>query len=131
MTVANVSGGGRFEQAGGYVRAKRVGDHVFVSGTLAIEASGRLHAPGDTYAQTRFVLERMDQSLRALGSELAEVVRTRAYLSDISHAGAFVRAHGELLAEAQPVLTAVQAALTTPGAMVEIELEAFAGRPHG
>ena len=52
VTVRSASGGGRFEEIGSYVRAKRVGPLVFVAGTTAIEPSGRLHAPGDTYAQT-------------------------------------------------------------------------------
>ena len=50
-TLRSAPGGGRFEEQGAYVRAKRVGPFVFVAGTAAIEPSGRLHAPGDTHAQ--------------------------------------------------------------------------------
>ena len=110
-----VAGGGRFEELGGYARLRRVGDHVFVAGTTAVEPSGRLHAPGDTYAQTRYVLARIGQLLESAGSCLADVVLTRAYLTDIAAASAYVRAHGEVLADARPVATAVQAGLTVPG----------------
>lgn len=119
--------GGRFEELGGYVRAKRVGPFVYVAGTTAVERSGRVHRPGDTEAQTRFTLQRIDAALRAVGSGLRDVVRTRAYLVDMSDAGAFARAHRDALGEAAPVLTVVGAQLATPGLMVEVEVDAITG----
>jgi enamine deaminase RidA (YjgF/YER057c/UK114 family) len=119
--------GGRFEELGGYVRAKRVGPFVFVAGTTAVEASGRVHAPGDTAAQATFALRRIDAALHEVGASLADVVRVRAYLVDISDAGVFARAHHEALADAAPVLTVVGAALATPGLMVEVEVDAVTG----
>ena len=91
-----------------------------------MEPSGRLHAPGDTYEQTRFVLARVATLLEQAGSGLPDVVRTRAYLSDMREAAAFARAHGEAFAGIRPVCTAVGAALTVPGMMVEIEVDAIA-----
>ncbi len=125
--VADHRDGGRFEQLGGYVRAKRVGRFVYIAGTTAVERSGRVHAPGDTGAQTRFTLERIDAALRAVGSSLRDVVRTRAYLVDMSDAGAFAQAHREALEDAAPVLTVVGAQLATPGLMVEVEVDAITG----
>ncbi len=117
--------GGRFEELAGYVRAKRVGPFVFVAGTTAVERSGRVHRPGDTAAQTRFTLQRIDAALQAVGSSLGDVVRTRAYLVDMADAGVFARAHREALEEAAPVLTVVGAQLATPGLMVEVEVDAI------
>lgn len=127
MTRITVSGGGRFEELGGYARVRRVGDLVLVAGTTAVEPSGRLHAPGDTHAQTRYVLERIGRLLEEAGAGLDDVVRTRTYLADIATAGEFARAHGEVFAGIRPVATAVQAGLTTPGMMVEIEVDAIVG----
>ena len=93
-TNLTVSGGGRFEEMGSISRVRRVGGLVFVAGTTAVEPSGRLHQPGDTYAQTRFVLDRLSSLLAEVGAELRHVVRTRAYLADIGTAGDYVRAHG-------------------------------------
>lgn len=124
MTNITVSGGGRFEEVGGYARVRRVGDLVFVAGTTAVEPSGRLRAPGETYAQTRYVLERLTTLLAEVDAGLGDVVRTRAYLADIAEAAEFARAHGEVFAEIRPVTTAVQAGLTVPGMMVEIEVDA-------
>ena len=121
----SASGGGRFEKIGSYVRAKRIGPFVFVAGTTAIEPSGKLHAPGDTYAQTIYAFERITDALARVGAEIKHVVRTRAYLADMKEAGGFVRAHGEIFAGIEPVSTAIEAGLTTPGMMVEIEVDAI------
>ena len=121
----STSGGGRFEKIGSYVRAKRIGPFVFVAGTTAIEPSGKLHAPGDTYAQTIYTFDRITDALARVGTEIKYVVRTRAYLADMKEAGGFVRAHGEIFAGIEPVSTAVEAGLTTPGMMVEIEVDAI------
>ncbi len=121
----STSGGGRFEKIGSYVRAKRIGPFVFVAGTTAIEPSGKLHAPGDTYAQTIYAFERITDALARVGAEIKHVVRTRAYLTDMKEAGGFVRAHGEIFAGIEPVSTAIEAGLTMPGMMVEIEVDAI------
>jgi len=123
-----VHGTGRFERLGSYARARRVGDLVFVAGTTAVEPSGRVHAPGDVYEQTRYVLTRIDELLHECGSTLADVVRTMAYLTDMASADGFVRAHGEAFVGIEPVCTAVGAQLATPGLTVEIEVQAIVQR---
>ena len=125
MVMLSASGGGRFEKAGAYVRAKRVGPFVFVAGTTAIEPSGKLHAPGDTYAQSIYAFARIAEALERVGAKMSHVVRTRAYLTDMRDATGFVRAHGEIFAGIEPVSTAIEAGLTTPGMMVEIEIDAI------
>lgn len=126
MHIQSVKTGGRFETVGSYSRAKRVGPFVFVGGTTAIEPSGKLHAPGDTYTQTCFILARMETALAEVGATLAHVVRTRAFLVDMATGGAdFVRAHGEVFRGIDPVTCAVEAGLTTPGMMIEIEADAL------
>ena len=125
MTIRFASGGGRFEEVAQYSRAKRVGPFVAVAGTTAIEPSGRLHAPGDTYAQTVYAFGRIAQALTDVGAGMEHVVRTRAFLSDIGTAGEFSRAHGEVFAGIRPVTSAVESGLTTPGMMVEIEVDAI------
>ncbi len=126
MKVESIFTGGRFEKVGSYCRAKRVGPFVFVAGTTAIEASGKLHSPNDTYAQSIFVFDRIRQALDQLGAEMRHVVRTRAFLTDMkTGASDFVRAHGEVFDGINPVTTGVEAGLTTPGMMIEIEVDAL------
>jgi len=123
--------GGRFEEVGSYSRAKRVGPFVSIAGTTAVEASGKLHAPGDTYAQSLFIFKRIEDALREVGANFNHVMRTRAYLTDLADAGGFIRAHGEVFKGIDPVLTGVQAGLTQPGMMVEIDVDAIIHDEHG
>ncbi len=124
MVVVTASGGGRFEKIGSYSRAKRVGPFVFVAGTTAIEPSGKLHAPGDAYAQTVYIFQRIEAALAEVGAEMRHVVRTRAFMSDNAAGGGFIKAHGEVFKGIEPVTSGVVAGLTTPGMMVEIEVDA-------
>lgn len=131
MVLMHAGGGGRFEEIGAYVRAKRVGPFVFVAGTTAIEPSGRLHAPGDTYAQTLYAIARIERALNSVDADLRHVTRTRAFLADMGTAGEYVRAHGEMFSGIRPVATGVGAELATPGLMVEIEADALVHGMHG
>jgi len=124
MVVAHVKTGGRFEEIGAYSRAKRVGPFVFVAGTTAVEPTGKLHAPGDCYAQSIYIFSRIEAALNELGASLHHVVRTRAYFADISQASGFIQAHGELFKGIDPVTSGVEAGLTQQGMMVEIEVDA-------
>jgi enamine deaminase RidA (YjgF/YER057c/UK114 family) len=125
VEMAETSGMGRFEEIGSYVRAKRVGPFVFVAGTTAIEPTGKLHAPGDTYAQTIYAFARVARALEEVGSSMTDVVRTRLYFIDIATASEGVRAHGEIFAGIRPVTTGVEVGLTVPGMMVEVEVDAI------
>lgn len=126
MRVQTIKSGGRFEEIGSYARVKRVGQFVFVAGTTAIEPSGLLHAPGDTYAQSIFIFKRIEEALREVGASMRHVVRTRAFLTDMAAGGSgFVKAHGEIFKGIDPVTSGVQAGLTTPGMMIEIEADAI------
>ncbi len=61
-----------------------------------------------------------------MGASLSDVVRTRAFLSDMAAAaGGFIRAHGERFRGIEPVLTGVEAGLTMEDMMVEIEVDAL------
>ena len=131
MTIRKASGGGRFEEIGSYSRAKRVGPFVYIAGTTAIEPSGKLHAPGDCYAQSLYILGRIENALKAVGAEMRHVVRTRAYVTDLSQAGGLVKAHGEVFKGIDPVMTGVEAGLTQPGMMVEIDVDAIVHDENG
>jgi len=125
MTIQTFKSGGRFEEVGAYARAKRVGPFVYIAGTTAIEPSGKLHAPDDCYAQSLYIFKRIEEALGEVGAEMRHVVRTRAFLTDLSlGAAGFVRAHGEIFRGIDPVTSGVEAGLTQPGMMIEIEADA-------
>ena len=121
MSIEIFKSGGRLENIGSYSRAKRVGPFVYIAGTTAIEPSGKLHAPNDTYAQTVYIFKRIEEALRSVGAEMRHVVRTTAYMTDMSSGGGeFVKAHGEIFKGIDPVTAGVEAGLTTPGMMLSL-----------
>jgi len=125
MTLKTISGGGRFEKAGSYSRVKRVGPFVFVAGLTSMHSNGKVYAPYDIYEQTVFIFDKIDDLLKEAGAKMRHIVRTRAFLTDMRDAGGFIRRHGEVFQGIEPVLTGVQAGLTVPGMMIEIEIDAI------
>ncbi len=121
----NIGSGAPWEALVGYSRAVRVGNLVEVAGTTAIDPAGEVVGPGDAYRQTRYILARIEKALAEAGARLADVVRTRMYVTDIGQWEAIGRAHGEFFGAIRPAATMVQVqALIRPELLVEIEATA-------
>lgn len=118
--------GAPWERRFGYCRAVRRGGHVFVSGTAPVAPDGTTFAPGDAYAQMKRCLEIVAVALRELGAGPEHVVRTRTYVTDISRAEEFGRAHAEAFGAAPPATAMVQvSALIAPDMLCEVEVNAL------
>jgi len=119
-----VSSGSPFEATIGFSRAVRVIDRVLVSGTAPIWPDGS--CPDDAGAQARRCLEIIEAALEEVGASMADVVRTRMFITDAKDGDVIGRAHGEVFGEIRPAATmVVVAALLDPRWKVEIEAEAI------
>ncbi len=118
--------GATWEPIAGYSRTVRVGPFVTVAGTTAWDETGNIVGADDLYAQAVQVLRNIERALRAAGSGLHDVVRTRAFVTDISRWQDVARAHGEVFRDIRPAFTMVQVSrLLDPRMLVEIEADAI------
>ena len=118
-----VSTGSPWEPVVGYSRAVRAGDHIYVTGTVGVEADG--HFAPTLKEQTRRSLQIIIAAIEALGGKASDVVRTRIYVTDISQWREAAEVHSEYFESIRPATTMVQVArLIDDAALVEIEADA-------
>ena len=121
-----ISSGTAYERIAGYSRAVRIGNLVQVSGTTATEGADAIVGIGDSAAQTRFILKKIEGALHEAGARLSDVVRTRVYLAPNADWEAVARVHGEVFGEIRPANTLLYVqALVGSDYLVEIEAEAI------
>src|SRR5881397_884506 len=124
----NVASGRQLEKLAHYSRALRVGDTVLQSGTTAIDRQGNVHGEGDVARQVDAIMRIAEWSMGKAGGRLADVVRSRIYVTDVTVADQAARAVARYLAEARPAATLVQVnRLARPAQLIEIELDAVDG----
>ena len=124
MNRKNISSGTPWEDIVGYSRAVRIGSIIEVAGTTAMDGD-MLVGEGDPYAQTIFILKKIELALQEAGANMSDVIRTKMYVTDISQWEEIGRAHGEFFKKIKPAATMVEVSgLISPGMLIEIEVSA-------
>lgn len=130
MRRRHISSGGPWEASAGYSRAVVVGDACWVAGTTDAGPDGRSRHPGDPAAQSRAALAVIAAALAEAGFGLADVVRVRVFVTDMSRSPEVLAVLGETFRDVRPAATLVAvSALIEPSLAVEIEVDAVHDRP--
>jgi enamine deaminase RidA (YjgF/YER057c/UK114 family) len=123
-----VSSDAVWEPIVGYSRAVAAGEFIFVSGCTSIDGGQFVHT-GDAAAQTTQAIANVRAALESLGASLADVVRTRLFVTDMSRWEEYGKAHGAAFGDARPATSMVGVlGLIDPRMLVEVEAVAY--RPH-
>jgi enamine deaminase RidA (YjgF/YER057c/UK114 family) len=127
VTILRFGSGGPWEAMIGYSRVVVRGDSAWVSGCTSV-VDGEVRHLGDVAAQAREAFANLASSLERAGFTLADVVRTRMYLTDIGRWEELGRVHGEVFRDIRPATAMLGVSgLLDPAMLVEVEADAVRG----
>jgi len=127
MKRTNYSSGSPLEEIAGYSRMVKVGDHVYIGGTTAVQPDGSVcgQTPNE---QAAFIFEKFTGLLKQAGAQVKDVIKVKAYITDMGFAKEVADAYSEVFKSVRPLFTMVETPkLNRPAQKVEIEIEAVIG----
>ena len=114
---------GQLEPISHYCHAVKVGDRVWISGTVGVDGDG--NTPDDTVDQFRIAMDSLDTVLRAAGGKPENIVKVTIFLTDVSDRQRINPIRQEYFGDHRPASTLIEVpALALPALKVEIEAEA-------
>ncbi|MFE1979298.1 Rid family detoxifying hydrolase [Streptomyces hygroscopicus] len=118
---------------GPFSHATVAGGTVYVSGQMGVDpATSQLVDPSDVAAQAKQALTNLTAILHTAGTDLASVVKTTIFLTDMSHFATVNKIYAQWFGLSLPARSCVAvSALPLPGAQVEIEAIAVPTVPTG
>ncbi len=106
----------------------KIGNTVYLSGTVAFDSEGNVVGEGDVYAQAKQIFKNIEEALASAGATMADVVKITTFLTDMSGYGEFGRARTEAFPGGVPASAAYATpALIKPELLVEVEAVAVIG----
>lgn len=106
---------------GPYSQGIRAGNMVFCSGQLGLDPTTGQFADDTVEGQTRRALQNLSAVLEAAGTDLAHVVKTIVFLSDMANFKAMNGVYAEFFTGAPPARSTVAVRELPLSALVEIE----------
>lgn len=106
---------------GPYSQAIEAGNMVFASGQVPIDPATDQFVPGGIKEQTRQALTNARNILAEAGIDLAHVVKTTVFLSDMDNFAAMNEVYAQFFEQPYPARSAVAVKTLPKGALVEVE----------
>ena len=114
-----------WEESFGYSRAVQIGNAIEVSGTSASE-DDKVIGVGDLTLRVEYIIKKIEHTLVEAGFSLKDVVRTRIFMTDISHWEEVAKVYLYLFEDVMPACTLVEVSnLIHPDLLIEIEATAI------
>jgi len=122
----NISSGSSFEEKFGYSRAVKVGDTVYVSGTVGYDyATGRCDE--NPVEQLRQIIRNIEPALAKAGASLKDVVQITTYVTSAEVFATIGPVLGEIFGAIRPTNAALVVQFPVPLVKVEISAVAIIG----
>ena len=113
---------------GPYSQGIKVGDFLFASGQIALDpAKGKL-VSGGVVAEAVQVMKNLGGLLEAAGLTYDDVVKTTVFITNIDFFGAVNEVYGKYFKNTLPARSCVEVGKLPKGALVEVEVVAYAGK---
>lgn len=106
---------------GPYSQAIRLGNLLFTSGQIPLNAEGQL-AEGGIEEQTHQVFRNLREVLGAAGATFADVVKATVFMKDMNNFGTVNEIYASYFGDHKPARSAVEVARLPKDVLVEIEL---------
>jgi reactive intermediate/imine deaminase len=98
---------------------------IFTTGQIALDAEGKVVAPGDAERQAEFVFEALQSILREAGASLDDAVKATTYVTNMADFPKISAVRNKYFKNSEPVSTLVEVSkLVKDGCVVEIEVVA-------
>ncbi len=107
---------------GPYSQAVQVGNMVFCSGQIPLDAKTNQMLTGDIKGQTELVMKNIEALLKAADCQFSNVVKTTIFLTDMRDFPMVNETYGKYFTQAPPARSTVQVSALPKGANVEIEV---------
>ncbi len=110
---------------GPYSHAVQVGDYIFASGQIPIDATTGDIVSGGIKEQTYEVFKNISAILNEVSLTLDDVFKTTIFLTDLANFAVVNEIYGSFFKENPPARSCVQVAGLPKGSMIEIEVIAY------
>jgi 2-iminobutanoate/2-iminopropanoate deaminase len=121
MSIEIIATTGAPAAIGPYSQAVRVGNLVFTSGQIPLDANGQL-VEGGIKEQAHQVFKNLQAVLAEAGSSLQQVVKTTVFLKDMGTFAELNEIYASYFGDHKPARSTVEVARLPKDVLVEIEL---------